>query len=1005
MSNVGSAVRPTWRLWSLLAILLTGAGLLTQGGPLATPRTAQAAGDLVVYEDGLAANWQNWSWNTTVQFEDAAPVQSGTASLAVTYTAGWAGLSLRAPSVLDGSLYSAVSFWIHGGGSGTRQLNFFIQQSDSGGETPMVAVDAPANQWTQVTVNLSQLGNPTAIARLNWQDRTGVAQPTFNLDRIKLIGAAGPPAGAAATIRIDTAGTARPVDPRILGTNLPTWLNPTRLNNAVFRARTVAAGIKVIRMPGGSWSNRYGWLSCEQGANQPNALPCGDGWQSWAARPTDFINFLKATGTQGLWVVSPNGTPQEAAAAVAFFNAQPGDTTLIGVDSKGFDWQTAGYWAQLRADHGNPQPVGIKLWAVGNEVYGGTPASGGAQCQSYGWEEVWTCDGTEYVNGARGYAGYNAFRTAMRAVDPTIQVGAVGLPASADFNNWGNEVIAAAGATMDFYDIHQYAYFNPPASNAEALAQPHTAWNTIFADLRTAFNTHAGGRQIPVGVTEWNLFSVQDQDNGQLMTRALNALFLADTIGQMAEEGIFLANQWDLANGRAGNGTEYGLMHEDNNYYRSPQYYVFPLWSRFGGELLPASNTLDAATQLSVYGGRIDAGMISLLAINKSGATITGTIYLDSPGGPLSVTGGWADVVQAASLADQAVTYNGQLNPADDLSNAPAAVLGAGSPTTYHFAPYSITLLRFQTGGTSGPTPTPTHTATATPTRTATPTPTRTSTATPTVPATTARITIAVDAQPDSIQDFRFSGGLGNFRLDDANPTDGDAYGVSKSFTVQPGTYAVKEQIPKTWYLAAINCSPAGGATVNLATGSVTLNVAAGANVTCTFVNARGVTLRTRSYNDHNHSGVRNSGEPALSGWSLTIHDGQGSSLASQTSNAVGKAHFNYVRSQPLTVCTVVRANWSNSQPGVVNPQLGRPCYAVTLAPGDGVDLWFGHYTHTGTATVPPAGANNGLFFWTGPDVWSDDAGYEGDDFVDEDLDQPVPEPVEEAIFLPLVVR
>ncbi|MEZ4862362.1 MAG: hypothetical protein R3C14_13685 [Caldilineaceae bacterium] len=538
---------------------------------------------------------------------------------------------------------------------------------------------------------------------------------------------------AVATIQINADGAAIPIDSRIFGANLPSWLNPNNLADATFRARTVATGITVLRMPGGSWGNTYGWLSCELGQNQANVQPCGSGWAAWAAKPSDFISFLEATATQGMWVVNPNGTEQEAAAVVAFFNAQTDSTTPIGVDRNGFDWQTAGHWAQLRADHGHPATVGMKLWAVGNEVYGGKPGAGGAQCQSWGWEEVWTCDGTEYVNGAGQHTGYTAFRAAMRAVDPTIAVGAVGLTPSNDYSNWGNEVVAAAGATMDFYDIHYYGFFDPPANNAAALAAPPNVWPTIMSDVRNAYQNHAGGRSIPTAITEYNLFSVQDKDNQQLMTRAVDALYIADTIGQLIQQGVVIANQWDLANGRAGNGTEYGLMHVDNSWYRSPQYYVFPLWTRFGSELLPTSSSFDAATQVSVYGGRLNATTFSLLAINKTNQAQAASITINAGGNGVTVTGGEVNVMAAASLNAQAVTFNAVSDPANDLSNAPASPLNSSDEqVSYTFAPNSITLLHLETNA-----PTLTPTATATTTATGEATPMVTPTATPTLVATT----------------------------------------------------------------------------------------------------------------------------------------------------------------------------------------------------------------------------------------------------------------------------
>lgn len=976
---------------------------------------------LTVYDDALAGNWQNWSWNTTVNFANSSPVHSGAAAIAVQYDQAWAGLSLRAPAPIDTTQYSTITFWVHGGATGARQLTFFTQETDGGGNSTTVNVDAPAGAWQPVTIALSALDNPTAIARLNLQDRSGSVQPLFYVDDIQLISGAPaptatPPAPGDNTIRIQADGAAIAIDPRILGTNLPAWLNPTRLSNATFRARTAASGVTVIRMPGGSWSNHYGWLSCELGQNQPNALPCGDNWASWVAKPTDFINFIKATGKAGMWVVSNNGTPQEAAAAVAFFNTAPSDTTVIGVDSQGFDWKTAGHWAQLRADHGNPQPLGIQWWSVGNEVYGGTPASGGAQCQPWGWEDVWSCDGTEYVNGAGGHAGYTAFRNAMRAVDPTIQVGAVGVTPSSDYNNWGNEVLAAAGAVMDFYDIHEYGFFTPPANNAELLALPPSDWPAIMNDVRTAFTNQAGGRAIPVGVTEYNLFATQDQDNQQLMTRAVNALYIADTIGQMIQQGVVMANQWGLANGRPSNGTEYSLLHEDNNYYRSPQYYLFSLWARFGNQMLPVTSSLNAASQLSVYGGRVDDNTYSLLAINKSGQPLAVNLVIDSSAGALAVTGGTIDLISADSLSAQAVTYNTVSDPADDLSNAPALPLNVtGTPLAYTFAANSITLLRLQTGNavppaaTATPTTTPTATPsatgpTATPTVTFTPsaTPTTTPTATPEIPPSQARITLLLDAQPDSIQNFRFTAALENFQLDDATPDDNDAMQRQQRFIVDPGVYTFTAKTPKTWFLTAIQCDPTANGAVDLTNGTVTITVVAGDDVTCTFVNQRGVTLRTITYQDSNGNGRRNQDEPYLADWQVLLYGEQGEALSTQSTNGYGKANFNYLApTQSYELCEMVATPWVNTQPNTLDETLNQPCYAPISAPGAIGTVWFGNHPDGAVPTeANPAEVNlNGV---PGPDVPFDDAGYTEGDYVDEDLTTP---PLDQAIFLPVVAQ
>ncbi|NJN55881.1 MAG: hypothetical protein HC804_14725 [Anaerolineae bacterium] len=101
------------------------------------------------------------------------------------------------------------------------------------------------------------------------------------------------------------------------------------------------------------------------------------------------------------------------------------------------------------------------------------------------------------------------------------------------------------------------------------------------------------------------------------MTRIVNALYMADTVGQMMVNGVQMAAQWDLANGQASNGTDYGLIHADT-YDRYPQYYAYTLWSRFGNTMLPVTNPLPPDTTLSVYAGRVDSDTFSLLAINKT---------------------------------------------------------------------------------------------------------------------------------------------------------------------------------------------------------------------------------------------------------------------------------------------------------------------------------------------------------------------------------------------------
>ncbi len=286
-------------------------------------------------------------------------------------------------------------------------------------------------------------------------------------------------------------------------------------------------------------------------------------------------------------------------------------STTIGrsaVDRNGVDWQTVGTWARLRAENGHPEPVRIDLWEIGNEVYGGRPEAGGDECASFGWEDVWTCDGAEYVDGDAEHDGYRDIRAAMIEVDPSIGVGAVGVGDPSSWSNWGNEVIEGAAGEFDFYVVHHYGFDESPDPEA-ALRRPAEIWPDLADGLGQALPA-----DIPVAITEYNLVSFASGDIDRTMTRAANALYIAETVGQMATQGVAIANQWNLANGTAEGGTDYGMIDlRDGSVF--PQYHALRLWSLAGDALLDHDG-LDPAGDLRVYPTRRADGSLAVVTIN-----------------------------------------------------------------------------------------------------------------------------------------------------------------------------------------------------------------------------------------------------------------------------------------------------------------------------------------------------------------------------------------------------
>ncbi len=199
------------------------------------------ADDLPIYGDSLANGWENWSWNSTVDLAETSPVHEGTHSVAVTYSGGWGALYLHRPSSINLGGYERLTFWIHGGSAGNQQLRLVA----NGDGDNVAAITAQANGWTQATVALSDLGSPSSLSELYWQDTTGNGQSTFYLDDIRLISRVGPPPPGPA-LAIDVTAGRHTISEDIYGMN--------------FAGEQLAGEVGLpVRRWGGNSTSRYNW--------------------------------------------------------------------------------------------------------------------------------------------------------------------------------------------------------------------------------------------------------------------------------------------------------------------------------------------------------------------------------------------------------------------------------------------------------------------------------------------------------------------------------------------------------------------------------------------------------------------------------------------------------------------------------------------------------------------------------------------------------------------------
>ena len=196
-------------------------------------------------------------------------------------------------------------------------------------------------------------------------------------------------------------------------------------------------------------------------------------------------------------------------------------------------------------------------------------------------------------------------------------------------------------------------------------------------------------------------------------------------------------------------------------------------------------------------------------------------------------------------------------------------------------------------------------------------------------------ITLQLSTQPQSSLAFGFTGSFGNFTLGGTNP-------VAKTFRAGAGTWSVTELRPKPWLISNIFCSPVSGSVADLTHNNLQVTVVNGENITCTFVNELPGEIDVHAFNDLNEDGKRESGEPLLHGITVQLYTFPIAPIATAAIDSTGKAVFPALPARPYTVCAVLPAGVTATNPPTIDPAYGKPCFSVNLNPGQKVPLLFG---------------------------------------------------------------
>jgi hypothetical protein len=672
---------------------------------VAVAPAAAMAQNMTIYSNSLVNGWENYGY-TEINYANTSPLYAGCQdSVSVTITNGYGGIQIyHAP--MSSTPYSSISFWLNGGASGNQSLQ--VYGNEGTGPTAQSAryyLNSPtpeANTWVYYTVPLSALGvaNVTNFSGFVIQDSAGKTEPTFYLDNIQLNSSA-PPSSTALTVNVGQ--PIRTADPRWFGFNTPIWDNVLDTPQSI--ALLTNMGTQAIRLPGGSDSDDYHWLYNRQDNND---------W-TWETSVPSFIQVITNLNATAMTTLNyGTGTSNEAAAWVAYVNAATNSTQVIGVDANGFNWQTAGYWASIRAaaplnnDDGknflrisHPAPLGWKYWEIGNEVYGAS----------------WETDSNTIPHDPYTYAmrasGYMAL---IRAVDPTVKIGVVVETGEDSYVNnedhlvtnpvtglthygWTPVLLAtlkSIGSTPDFAIFHNYPE-NPGGETDAGLLTDSSQWAGDASDLRTQITDYMGastGSNIELVCTENNSVS---SNPGKQATSLVNGLYKMDSLAALMQtefNGLFW---WAFRNGVNDDGNDssalygwreygdYGIVDSGfTNLY--PTYYTTELMNDF---MKPGDTVITATSGyslLSTYAVQRQDGRVTVLTINKDPVnTLTGQLSISDYTPASSAT-----VYSYGIPQDNAVEFG-----AGSPAVAQTSISVTGTNVTYAFAPYSATVMSF----------------------------------------------------------------------------------------------------------------------------------------------------------------------------------------------------------------------------------------------------------------------------------------------------------------------
>jgi peptidoglycan/xylan/chitin deacetylase (PgdA/CDA1 family) len=149
-----------------------------------------APGGATIYADALATGWESWSWDSTINFANTAPVYSGTRSIKYTATAPWSGMDLHNPSGISTANYTTLHFALQAG-QANAQYAVYVEDSAGNPITSPISLSSlggqPGTSWKTYDIPLSSLNaSNKTISGIVLHDISGSSNAIAYVDDVRL---------------------------------------------------------------------------------------------------------------------------------------------------------------------------------------------------------------------------------------------------------------------------------------------------------------------------------------------------------------------------------------------------------------------------------------------------------------------------------------------------------------------------------------------------------------------------------------------------------------------------------------------------------------------------------------------------------------------------------------------------------------------------------------------------------------------------------------------------